>query len=291
MADVFISYASEDRAWAQRIAAALEQRGWAVWWDRKIVAGDAFDETIERELDAAKCVVVLWSKHSAASEWVKNEAAAAVEHGTLVPALIDAVRLPLEFRRKQTVELADWSGEADHVGWQKLIDGIASKTSGGAPVHNAARAAGGSQPPPARRRAAWTLGLGLGLGGAALLGVVVVIVAMRKGDTPDADAANAPQSYAMTCRSGGPFDVVPDRGKGVRVGFAAGSGPAGASLQQGECSWSDRALNANEPRVLCDNTTGAAALVEALAKAATDVRLYAHFDAAGKCMRVVRFGP
>jgi hypothetical protein len=42
---------------------------------------------------------------------VKNEAAAAVERGILVPVIIDRVRLPLEFRRKQTADLVDWRGD------------------------------------------------------------------------------------------------------------------------------------------------------------------------------------
>jgi hypothetical protein len=46
-----------------------------VWWDRKSAAGQAFDEAIERELEAAKCIIVLWSQASIDSEWVKNEAA------------------------------------------------------------------------------------------------------------------------------------------------------------------------------------------------------------------------
>lgn len=84
--NVFISYAREDRDHADRLSGALEARGWSVWWDPRIPAGQSFDETIERELETADCVVVLWSKHSIVSEWVKNEASAALDRGVLIPA-------------------------------------------------------------------------------------------------------------------------------------------------------------------------------------------------------------
>lgn len=132
MTDVFISYASEDRDQAGTLASALGAFGWSVWWDRKIITGQAFDHAIERELETAKSVVVLWSKHSIASEWVKNEAAVASERGVLVPAIIESVKLPLEFRRKQTADLIDWKGEPSHSGFQALCEGV-STTIGGAP--------------------------------------------------------------------------------------------------------------------------------------------------------------
>ena len=131
MAGIFLSYASEDRGRAARFAAALETRGWSVWWDRKIVAGQAFDDAIERELEASKCVVVLWSRHSIASEWVKNEAASAAERGVLVPAQIEPVKLPLEFRRRQTADLAGWDGDLDHEGFRALCAGVAANADGG----------------------------------------------------------------------------------------------------------------------------------------------------------------
>jgi len=68
MSDVFISYATEDRERARSLADGLEQLGWSVWWDRKIVAGQMFDRIIEEALAEAKCVVVLWSKVSITSE-------------------------------------------------------------------------------------------------------------------------------------------------------------------------------------------------------------------------------
>jgi hypothetical protein len=125
MADVFLSYASEDRERARRVAHALEVAGWSVWWDRKIVTGRSFDRVIEHEIETAGCVVVLWSRHSIVSEWVRNEAAAAAERDVLVPATIDAVKPPLEFRRKQTADLIGWDGSSSE-GFEALRDGVAS---------------------------------------------------------------------------------------------------------------------------------------------------------------------
>jgi hypothetical protein len=133
--DVFISYAREDRDRARVLADALEARGWSVWWDRKIVAGQTFDHAIEQQLESAASVVVLWSEHSVASEWVRNEAAVASERDTLVPALIDTVRLPLEFRRRHAADLTRWTGDPADPEFLALCDGIAAKSKApGAPI-------------------------------------------------------------------------------------------------------------------------------------------------------------
>ena len=128
MPDVFISYAREDHERARVLAGALEARGWSVWWDRKIVAGQSFDHAIERQLESAGSVVVLWSEHSVESEWVRNEAAAAAERDTLVPVLIDPVRLPLEFRRRHAADLTRWTGNPDDTEFLALCDGITAKS-------------------------------------------------------------------------------------------------------------------------------------------------------------------
>jgi uncharacterized membrane protein YeaQ/YmgE (transglycosylase-associated protein family) len=122
--DIFISYASADRPFAQQLANTLQNEGWSVWWDRAIPPGKTFDAVIEEALDGAKCVVVLWSKSSVASDWVKVEAAEAARRRILIPALIDNATIPLEFRRIQAASLVDWTGSSDHSGFQSLTTSV-----------------------------------------------------------------------------------------------------------------------------------------------------------------------
>ena len=124
MNDIFISYDSEDRAIAHKFADALESRGWSVWWDREIPLGKAFDQVIEEELNAARCVIVLWSKQSVRSRWVKTEAAAAADRECLLPVLIDDVAIPFEFKRIQTAMLMNWQGDPADPEFNRLVQAI-----------------------------------------------------------------------------------------------------------------------------------------------------------------------
>lgn len=125
MRDIFISYAREDKERAAILAEALKKNGWSVWWDRKIPPGKTFASVIEAEIEAAKCVIVLWSEDSIASDWVQNEASEGARKKILVPALIDDVKIPFEFRRIQAADLTDWQAQPDHPGFATLISAIA----------------------------------------------------------------------------------------------------------------------------------------------------------------------
>lgn len=124
MSDIFISYASSDRPKAQKVGKRLEEEGWSVWWDRKIPPGQSFSKVIEEALNAAKCVVVLWSKASVASDWVQNEAAEGKRRGILVPAFIDATDPPFEFRRIQAANLVDWEKESPDNELGQLLEAV-----------------------------------------------------------------------------------------------------------------------------------------------------------------------
>lgn len=124
MADIFISYAREDRETAKMLAQALADQGWSVWWDRRIPAGRQFHDVIEHELAAARCVIALWSKAALTSNWVREEAQDGLERKVLVPAKIEPGKSPIGFRTIQAADLIGWKGDQNHPGITQLIEDI-----------------------------------------------------------------------------------------------------------------------------------------------------------------------
>ena len=105
MADVFISYARSDKARVAPLVAAIEARGWSVWWDPEISPGEEFDRQIARELEKAAAVVVVWTPKSVESRWVRGEAREGAERGILVPVRFEAASLPIDVRAFHTTDL------------------------------------------------------------------------------------------------------------------------------------------------------------------------------------------
>jgi TIR domain len=126
MSHIFISYKREDQATARKLADALEGEGWTVWWDPKLRAGEHFDDVIEKALNDAKRVIVLWSKRSVESLYVKDEAMYALDHDKLIPVAIENVSLPFRFRGVHTLSLLGWDGSKDFPKFRQLVDDISA---------------------------------------------------------------------------------------------------------------------------------------------------------------------
>ena len=168
---LFLSYAHGDQAQAQRLAAALERCGYAVWWDALIEGGTRYAKSIGEALEAADAVLVLWSKQSVESDWVKDEAAQGRDRHRLVPLSLDGTPPPLGFRQIQMIDLSGWRGRADGAQVQAVCRAVAAAL-GQAPV-----APGGIARPQISRRQAM-------VGGAAAVTVFAgggAVVAWRNG--------------------------------------------------------------------------------------------------------------
>lgn len=110
LADVFISYASEDRARIEPLVGEIEGAGYSVWWDQELKGGSRFSDRIEQEIVEAAAVLVVWSPNAARSRWVADEADLALETGNLLPISLDGSRAPMGFRQHQTIDFSGWSG-------------------------------------------------------------------------------------------------------------------------------------------------------------------------------------
>lgn len=130
VADIFVSYKREDRARILPIVRALEARGYTVWWDLELIAGQKWSKRIKSELDAAKCVIVAWTHFSVAedrtyvSEWVENEADEGARRGVLIPALLDRGCVAWTHQKVQRADLMDWDPSGAHEGFAKLLEGV-----------------------------------------------------------------------------------------------------------------------------------------------------------------------
>jgi hypothetical protein len=125
MADIFISYAREDRAWVEKLASQLQTEGFSVWWDWDLLVGKRYRETIDTELQSCKAAVVVWSQHSVQSDFVRDEAEEAQQRNILVPVLKEVVRPPAGFRQIQTADLSTWTGGGNHAEFRRVTKGIA----------------------------------------------------------------------------------------------------------------------------------------------------------------------
>ena len=128
MARVFLSYAREDAPSAKILAEAIAAHGHEPWWDEHIRGGARFAAEIDRELQAADVVIVLWSDAAVKSPWVLDEAAEGRDSGRLLPVALDGCKPPLGFRQFQTVALAAPATSSD---WavEKVVQAIAARDS------------------------------------------------------------------------------------------------------------------------------------------------------------------
>jgi TolB-like protein len=216
MADVFISYARDDRERIEKLAAALEAEGFSVWWDRRIDAGSEFSKDIERELNAAKAVIVAWSSAGNASSWVRDEASFARDRAKLLPIRLDAEGPPLGFQQFHAFDFSQWRGDQGAEEFATLVASLRRRIAGETAAFEPAPARPKGVLAQLRRRPVVLAGM---FAAVALIAISVFVAqpfATRPAGAPQGEAADhaRPPPEEASARSA---EAV---AKGARVGLA-----------------------------------------------------------------------
>ncbi len=161
---VFLSYASQDAAAAERICAALRAAGVAVWLDKnELAGGDAWDAQIKKRIQECSLFIPVISAHTNArsegyfrGEWnlaIRRLMNMAQDAAFIVPVVIDetreaTARVPEEFLRAQwTWVPTDDKASAFAQRVRQLLDGDMPPTQNPAAATTRAHAA-----PPRKAR-------------------------------------------------------------------------------------------------------------------------------------------
>jgi tetratricopeptide (TPR) repeat protein len=177
--DIFLSYNRDDAARAKLFADAFVAEGFEVWWDAHLRSGEEYDRVTEAALRSARAVVVLWSKRSVDSSWVRAEATLAYRSRTLMPAMIEACVRPVMFELTQTAELSHWTGDRGDPAWQAFVAdlrGLVGKQ--GATREAADRGSGGENVKPVAASTRRLPVIGSATAKAAALGLLVLAMAL-----------------------------------------------------------------------------------------------------------------
>ena len=133
MADVFVSYASQDRTRVAALVRYLQAKGRSVWWDQHLVGGERYHTKIDDELKSARAVLVCWSKQAAVSDWVRSEAEYGRQTGKLVSLRFDSAPPPRPFDQHQIEDLSSWAGVLETPALLKVSEAIEARVEDRAP--------------------------------------------------------------------------------------------------------------------------------------------------------------
>jgi hypothetical protein len=132
MADIFISYKREDRQLVRPLVRTLQERGFTVWWDSRIETGENWMTCIKRALDAAGCVVVLWTPQSVGSDgiYLSEVVTAEAEQGRrkniLLPVRMQNGPRPWLHELRNEEDLSNWQSNVDDPALDRLAGRIAT---------------------------------------------------------------------------------------------------------------------------------------------------------------------
>jgi TolB-like protein len=236
MADIFLSYSREDRAAVEPLADALVASGYSVWWDKQLTGGKRYLEETEAELNAAKAVLVVWSKTSIVSHWVADEAGAGRDTGRLLPISLDGSMPPLGFRQFQVIDFSHWRPQNDDT--QEMFDLLGALKQLSQPSGAAKSAPASKRASPSPMRHPMVIG-GIAMASFVIFAAVLFVALRPRGEAPatqsqrvaffgfTADGADAASTALSISATNEAFSIFNAR----RVDIAARAETTGSQTQ------------------------------------------------------------
>jgi TolB-like protein len=204
---VFLSYAREDTAAANRVAEALRSHGVEVWFDQnELRGGDAWDQKIRKQIDACALFIPIISGNTEerGKGYFRLEWKLAVEQthllleGTpfIMPVVVDntpdsAAAVPAEFRRVQWTRMPGALPSQQFVERVKLLLEGPSKAADHRRTHRSVEDSTSTGPFARKGVPGWAWGV---IAGIALAAVTYVLVSRKPGAPAVAAKADAPPS-------------------------------------------------------------------------------------------------
>lgn len=197
---IFISYSRNDTEYVSALVQAFRTQGFDVWFDKNIITGNDWDDTIEEQIKAADAVVLILSKTSVESENVKDEMSYAIGLGKSVnPIKIEECVIPMRLARKQFLDFTKMGHEA---GFERLVKDINTHLAD----RNAAAVPRGTFVPPVTKHFTYQKSAprssnsllyiigGIAVGGTVVVFFIIFLVALF---TPNSVDEENPKPYSQ----------------------------------------------------------------------------------------------
>jgi len=123
---IFIAHSSRDNKISKKIAEALKEEGFAVWYDEwEIKVGDSISQRIGSGLQQGDFLVIILSKNSIQSQWVQRELSAALalegkKSMFILPVRIDGCEIPVLLQDRKYADFRKGFSQ----GLDELLDAI-----------------------------------------------------------------------------------------------------------------------------------------------------------------------
>ena len=137
MSNVFISYSTDAKPWAERLSESLERKGVSTWTDFKSIRpGQRWLSEIQRALDEATYFLIVVGPKNRIGEWQDREWQGALQHTwsdpqkRIIPVLVDDAAPPASLKNWVSVRVQPGKPESS---W---VDQIYDAVRGTAPEGN-----------------------------------------------------------------------------------------------------------------------------------------------------------